>query len=83
MEGEHRRRRYRGVEPGSREVLAVSERLAWDLRATWLNIDIIPSGGKYYITEFSPVWHPRCLQGETELRVTRTTTTSMSPSKSP
>jgi hypothetical protein len=39
------------------EVLDVSERLARDLRATWLNIDIIPSGGKYYITEFSPVWH--------------------------
>lgn len=40
-----------------REVIDVSERLARDLDATWLNIDIIPSEGNYYITEFSPVWH--------------------------
>ena len=39
------------------EVIDLSERLARDLEASWLNIDIIPSEGNYYITEFSPVWH--------------------------
>lgn len=39
------------------EVIDLSERLARELNATWLNIDIIQSGGRYLITEFSPVWH--------------------------
>jgi len=39
------------------EILALSERLAGELNATWLNIDIIPDGEGYLITEFSPVWH--------------------------
>lgn len=40
-----------------REIIDLSERLAGDLGATWLNIDIILSGKQYMITEFSPVWH--------------------------
>jgi len=39
------------------EVIELSERLARDLEASWLNIDIIPNNGEYLITEFSPVWH--------------------------
>jgi glutathione synthase/RimK-type ligase-like ATP-grasp enzyme len=39
------------------EIIELSERLAGELRATWLNIDIIPHGERYLITEFSPVWH--------------------------
>jgi hypothetical protein len=39
------------------EIIDLSERLAGELNSTWLNIDIIQSGGKYLITEFSPVWH--------------------------
>ncbi|MEJ2253367.1 MAG: ATP-grasp domain-containing protein [Nitrospirota bacterium] len=37
--------------------IELSERLAADLNARWLNIDIIPRDGEYLITEFSPVWH--------------------------
>jgi glutathione synthase/RimK-type ligase-like ATP-grasp enzyme len=39
------------------EIIDLSERLAADLQATWLNIDIIQSDGRYLISEFSPVWH--------------------------
>lgn len=39
------------------EAITVSERLARDLEANWINIDLIPSDGKFLITEFSPVWH--------------------------
>lgn len=39
------------------EATMVSERLARDLEASWINIDLIPSDGKFLITEFSPVWH--------------------------
>jgi hypothetical protein len=39
------------------EVIQLSERLAHHLRASWLNIDIVPSERGYLITEFSPVWH--------------------------
>jgi glutathione synthase/RimK-type ligase-like ATP-grasp enzyme len=39
------------------EIIDLSERLAGELKSTWLNIDIIQSGGKFLITEFSPVWH--------------------------
>ena len=35
----------------------LSEKLARDLKASWINVDIIPSDGGYLITEFSPVWH--------------------------
>lgn len=39
------------------EAIELSERLARELKASWLNIDIIPSDRGYLITEFSPVWH--------------------------
>ena len=39
------------------EALDISIRLARELKATWLNIDLIISGNNYYISEFSPVWH--------------------------
>jgi glutathione synthase/RimK-type ligase-like ATP-grasp enzyme len=39
------------------EAIDLSVRLAKDLRARWLNVDMIMSGGKFFITEFSPVWH--------------------------
>jgi len=31
--------------------------LARGLRARWINIDIIQSGEKFLVSEFSPVWH--------------------------
>ena len=37
--------------------IELSERLARELKASWINIDIIPFNGTYLITEFSPVWH--------------------------
>lgn len=37
--------------------IVLSERLARDLEARWINIDLIPSNGEFLITEFSPVWH--------------------------
>jgi glutathione synthase/RimK-type ligase-like ATP-grasp enzyme len=40
-----------------REAIEVSEKLARDLKAHWINIDIIKQDGRYLITEFSPVWH--------------------------
>ena len=39
------------------KALDLSEKLAKNLKATWLNIDMIPSGDDFLITEFSPVWH--------------------------
>jgi glutathione synthase/RimK-type ligase-like ATP-grasp enzyme len=39
------------------EPLSMSERLAKELNTRWLNIDMLTDGKKYYITEFSPVWH--------------------------
>jgi glutathione synthase/RimK-type ligase-like ATP-grasp enzyme len=39
------------------EALHLSERLARDLKTSWLNIDMIPSDNGFLITEFSPVWH--------------------------
>ena len=39
------------------EAISISEKLARELKTTWLNIDIIPNNGEYLITEFSPVWH--------------------------
>ncbi len=40
-----------------KEAIGVSERLARDLEASWLNIDMILSDQGFLITEFSPVWH--------------------------
>ena len=39
------------------EALDLSVRLAKDLKASWLNIDMIKEDGRFLITEFSPVWH--------------------------
>lgn len=39
------------------DALDLSVRLAKDLKAGWLNIDIIMSNNDFLITEFSPVWH--------------------------
>lgn len=39
------------------EAINLSIRLARELEASWLNIDLIISGNHYYISEFSPVWH--------------------------
>lgn len=39
------------------EAIAVSERLARELNASWINLDLMQSDERFLITEFSPVWH--------------------------
>jgi hypothetical protein len=39
------------------EAIDLSVRLASDLKASWINLDLIIDQGKFLITEFSPVWH--------------------------
>jgi glutathione synthase/RimK-type ligase-like ATP-grasp enzyme len=39
------------------KAIDLSLSLANSLKANWLNIDLIESGGDFYISEFSPVWH--------------------------
>lgn len=39
------------------EALDISIRLAHNLKAEWLNIDLLYDGTQFLITEFSPVWH--------------------------
>jgi glutathione synthase/RimK-type ligase-like ATP-grasp enzyme len=39
------------------EATDLSVRLARDLNASWLNIDLMPYKEDFLITEFSPVWH--------------------------
>jgi len=39
------------------EAIELSERLARDLQASWVNLDIVANNGRFLITEFSPVWH--------------------------
>jgi len=39
------------------DAIDLSEKLATDLKTSWLNIDMIPYEGSFLITEFSPVWH--------------------------
>jgi hypothetical protein len=39
------------------DALDLSMRLAGELNSTWLNIDMIHTGERFLITEFSPVWH--------------------------
>ena len=39
------------------EIIDLSEKLARDLNASWIALDIIKGDGEYLITEFSPVWH--------------------------
>ena len=40
-----------------KEAIEISERLSKNLGASWINLDIIVSSEKCFITEFSPVWH--------------------------
>lgn len=39
------------------EALDLSVRLAKDLKASWINIDLMQNKGRFLISEFSPVWH--------------------------
>lgn len=39
------------------EALDLSIRLAGELRASWINIDLMMKDGRFLISEFSPVWH--------------------------
>ena len=39
------------------EPLELSVRLAKALGTRWLNLDMLTDGKRFYITEFSPVWH--------------------------
>ena len=39
------------------EALDLSIRLAEELRASWINIDLMMKDGQFLISEFSPVWH--------------------------
>lgn len=39
------------------EAIELSERLARDLEASWINLDLMVGGGRFLISEFSPVWH--------------------------
>jgi hypothetical protein len=39
------------------EPLSMSVRLARQLNASWLNLDMLTDGKRFYISEFSPVWH--------------------------
>lgn len=39
------------------DAIDISQRLARELKASWLNLDLMPSGETFLITEFSPVWH--------------------------
>jgi glutathione synthase/RimK-type ligase-like ATP-grasp enzyme len=39
------------------EAIDLSVSLAKDLKASWINLDLIRSNGNFMITEFSPVWH--------------------------
>ena len=40
-----------------REAMDLSVRLARDLNANWVNLDLMESQGKFLLSEFSPVWH--------------------------
>lgn len=39
------------------EAIELSERLARDLEASWINLDLMVGGSRFLISEFSPVWH--------------------------
>lgn len=39
------------------DAINLSLRIAKELGASWLNIDMITENGKFLISEFSPVWH--------------------------
>ena len=53
-----RSRDQRQTDDDPQEAIDISVKLAKDLNATWLNIDMImDDNGNFLITEFSPVWH--------------------------
>jgi len=39
------------------DAIDISERLARELKASWINLDLMPHEDGFLITEFSPVWH--------------------------
>lgn len=39
------------------EAIDLSVKLARELKASWINIDLMQSEGRFLISEFSPVWH--------------------------
>ena len=39
------------------KAINLSVKLAKDLQASWINLDMIENNGNFFITEFSPVWH--------------------------
>lgn len=39
------------------DAISISEKLAHELSAGWINLDLIPSEKGFLITEYSPVWH--------------------------
>lgn len=39
------------------EAIQLSVKLAKELQASWVNLDLIMSNGGFLITEFSPIWH--------------------------
>jgi hypothetical protein len=41
----------------SKDAIDLSERLARETKASWINLDLIRSNGQFFITEFSPIWH--------------------------
>jgi len=40
-----------------KKAIDLSVKLARELKASWINIDLIRENGTFLITEFSPVWH--------------------------
>ncbi len=44
------------------EALELSERLARELPASWVNLDLMPADKGFLISEFSPVWHHYAFQ---------------------
>jgi hypothetical protein len=40
-----------------RSAVELSQRLAAKLSSSWINLDLLPHGDDFLITEFSPVWH--------------------------
>jgi glutathione synthase/RimK-type ligase-like ATP-grasp enzyme len=39
------------------DAIRISKQLAQKLNARWINLDLMPAGESFLITEFSPVWH--------------------------
>jgi hypothetical protein len=39
------------------DAIRISKKLSRELNASWINLDLMPAGETFFITEFSPVWH--------------------------